>query len=79
MLPVVQALASGAIHGIADPIINSIASFSTGGRIDEPTLAVVCDATRLGGINREWVFRDEQLQQVVNSALNYQYNSMVQK
>lgn len=79
MLPAIQAIASGAIHGIADPIINRVASFSTGGRIDEPTLAVVGDASRLGGLNREWVFRDEQLQQVVNSALSYQNNSMARE
>ncbi len=79
MLPLVQGIASGAIHGIADPIIESIASFSTGGRIDEPTLAVVGDASRLGGLNREWVFRDEQLQQVVNSALSQQNNSMARE
>ena len=47
MIPAIQAMAGGVIHGVADPIINNLLSFSTGGRIDSPTMAVIGDAAKL--------------------------------
>jgi phage-related minor tail protein len=53
------------VNALASPIIDGLTSFATGGRIDQPTLAVIGDAARLGGNNREWVTNDKQLQTIV--------------
>jgi hypothetical protein len=47
-----------AVKAITDPIISAILSFSTGGRVDQPTMAIIGDDSRLGGRNREWFFND---------------------
>lgn len=73
LIPVMNATIGGAIRAITNPLIESVLSFSTGGditgRYDTPTLLQVGDASRLGGSNREWIFRDEQLQQTVQVAV----------
>lgn len=74
MIPAIQALAGGAIHAVADPILNNLLSFSTGGSIDSPTLALIGDGAKLGGSNKEWIFRDEQLKQTLQLALDSQSN-----
>lgn len=74
MIPLIQGLAGGAIHAIADPILNNLLSFSTGGSIDSPTLALIGDGAKLGGSNKEWIFRDEQLKQTLQLALDSQSN-----
>jgi len=53
------------VNALASPIIDGLTSFATGGRIDQPTVAVIGDASRLGGNNREWVTTDKQLQTIV--------------
>ena len=65
LAPVVTAGATALLN----PIINTLLSFPTGARFDEPTLAVIGDGNRLGGENREWLFRDEQLHQVLDWVL----------
>lgn len=55
----------GLVNALLAPVFNSLASFSTGGRVDQPTLALVGDASRLGGGNREWIFRDDQLRRIM--------------
>lgn len=67
-VPVITATINAAIKAITDPIISSILSFSTGGRIDQPTMAIIGDASRLGGRNREWIFNDSQLIATVQMA-----------
>lgn len=67
-VPVITATINAAVKAITDPIIKSILSFSSGGRVDNPTLAVVGDASRLGGRNREWIFNDSQLVATVQMA-----------
>lgn len=62
-----QTIAAG-VNALASPILNAIASFPTGGRFDEPTLALIGDGNRLGGLNREWLFRDDQLRSVISSS-----------
>lgn len=58
--PIIYATVSGAVNAIAQPLLQPL-SFATGGRIDQPTLAVVGDASKLGSQNREWIFSDPQL------------------
>ncbi len=67
-IPAVTATVSAAVKAITDPVISAILSFSTGGRIDQPTMAIIGDASRLGGRNREWIFNDSQLQATVQMA-----------
>jgi hypothetical protein len=63
------ALLTTGMNALLNPIINTLLSFPTGARFDEPTLAVIGDGNRLGGENREWLFRDEQLHQVLDWVL----------
>ena len=67
-IPVITAVVNAAVKAVTDPVISSILSFSSGGRIDEPTFALIGDATTLGGRNREWIFRDDQLIATVQMA-----------
>ena len=73
LIPEMNATIGGTVTAITSPMIESILSFSTGGDINgkynTPTLLQVGDASRLGGSNREWIFRDEQLQQTVQVAV----------
>lgn len=68
----VTGLLTGLVNAITDPVISEILSFSTGGRVDSPTIAVVGDAARLGGSNREWIFNDDQLLSVIGMSLRQQ-------
>lgn len=52
-----------------NPIINQLLSFPTGARFDQPTLALIGDGSRLGGSDREWLFRDDQLQQLLDMVM----------
>lgn len=67
LAPVIYATVSGLLNALAQPLLQPL-SYSTGGRIDDPTLAVVGDASRLGGRNREWIFNDSQLVATVQMA-----------
>lgn len=58
-------LISAALNAITQPIIDKLLSFASGGRVDSPTLFVAGDASRLGGRDREWIFRDDQLKLLV--------------
>ena len=78
--PVVAAALIGAsklameaiIKTILSSVTSKLLSFSTGGRIDNATLAVVGDASKLGGSNKEWIFRDDQLRMLVNDITTLQ-------
>ncbi|MBX3044847.1 MAG: phage tail tape measure protein [Candidatus Kapabacteria bacterium] len=68
--PGITAFVNVAISKILDPILSQITSFSTGGRVDEPTLAIVGDASRSrGGRDTEWITRDDQLMFIINLAI----------
>ncbi len=66
-----------AVNAIANPVISSLTSFATGGRIDQPTLAVIGDGAKLGSNNKEWIFRDEQLKKTINMANNQSNREVV--
>ena len=74
------AIAKSSLKAIISPLITSITSkllsFSTGGRIDSPTLALIGDGNRLGGDNKEWVFRDDQLRSLVEEVVDTQNNKI---
>ncbi|MDT8324992.1 MAG: phage tail tape measure protein, partial [Bacteroidota bacterium] len=64
----IAATIRGGINALLSPILNQILSFATGGRVDEPTLAVVGDAARLTGSNTEWILRDQDIREIVTLA-----------
>jgi hypothetical protein len=79
-VPALLAIAKSSLKAIISPLITSITSkllsFSTGGRIDSPTLALIGDGNRLGGDNKEWVFRDDQLRSLVEEVVDNQNNKI---
>lgn len=58
-----------AFTSLASVALQGMLSFASGGRVDSPTLAVVGDGARLGGPNREWIFTDDQLRQVMDEVV----------
>ncbi len=70
LIPAFQGIANAALGAILDPVLEGISSFSTGGRVDEPTLAIVGDASNSRtGDDTEWILRDDQLWTIVNEAV----------
>jgi len=70
LAPAMGSIINSLIMAIVTPVLNGLLSFSTGGRIDNPTMALIGDASKLGGRNREWVTNDKQLQQIVGMGAN---------
>ena len=79
LTPVITGVVQAGINAILTPTINSLTSFASGGRVDEPTLAVVGDGAKLGESNREWIFRDQQLQTVIYQAATAGNDDVVRK
>lgn len=76
----VTGVLTGLVSKILDPVISSITSFASGGRIDSPTFAMIGDAKRLGGSSdREWIFRDDQLWKLIASATAAQMRILTEK
>lgn len=63
-------LIEGLMNALLAPVLQGLLSFPTGGAVsfDKPTLVQVGDGARLGGINREYIFRDDQLRQVIRES-----------
>lgn len=70
-------LISLGIRGILNPILSSILAFPTGGVFTSPQLAMVGDASRLGGSNVEYLLRNDQLKAVINEAIRQNDNQVV--
>lgn len=64
----VAATIRGGINALLSPILSAILSFGTGGRVDDPTMAIVGDAAKYTGSNTEWILRDRDIQDIVNMA-----------
>jgi hypothetical protein len=47
---------------VTKPFISEILAFPTGAVFDQPTLVQVGDGNRLGGLNREYLLRQDQMQ-----------------
>lgn len=76
----VTGILSGIVSGLLDPVLSSLTSFASGGRIDSPMLALVGDASRLGGSSdREWILRDDQLWKIVAEATAAQTRMLMTK
>lgn len=71
LAPILKGVISSLIGRILDPILNNLLSFSTGGRVDQPTVAVVGDASKSRpGADTEWILRDDQITWIINQALS---------
>jgi hypothetical protein len=72
LVPLVYTAVSSGVNALAQPLLNSMSRMPTGGRFDEPTLVgntIIGDGSRLGGKNREWLFRDDQLISMITSTV----------
>lgn len=71
LLPVVTGVLRGAMDALLNPVLSSIASFSAGGRVDEPTIAIVGDASKARpGRDTEWILRDDQIETIMQKVVN---------
>mgnify|MGYP000530731079 CR=1 FL=1 len=78
-IPAIKGIISGAVNLILSPILDKLLSFAWGGRIDEPTLAIIGDKSRAGGsTDREWVLWDEHIIMIIDQALS-QYHKVMMK
>ena len=78
-IPAIKATVTGAVNAIASPVLNALTSFASGGRVDSPTLAIIGDGAKLGNSNREWIFRDDQLQQTIQMANELNNSSTIKR
>ncbi len=78
VVPMIKGLVSAGINSIMNPILSSLLSFSTGGRVDEPTLAWVGDASNSRpGADTEWILRDDQLRYIIKDVIQQNYDKLV--
>lgn len=73
-----MALIRAGVHAIIGPILSGITSFGTGGRVDQPTLALVGDAGRFTGSDTEWILRDKEIKAIVSSVTSAVADSLHQ-
>lgn len=68
--PLITAIVNSAISAIIRPITSSLLSFSTGGRVDSPQMALIGDAKKSGSFtNSEWIFNDKLLKMFTGSVI----------
>ncbi|MFA7327142.1 MAG: phage tail tape measure protein [Candidatus Kapaibacterium sp.] len=78
LLPIIKGLISGGVNRLLNPVLTQLTSFSTGGRVDSPTLAWVGDASNSRpGADTEWILRDDQIQFLLNQATSSIVNRLV--
>lgn len=70
-MAIAQQVISSAVKGLTDPIISSILSFSEGGSLqgayEQPTMLKVGDGIKSGNpYDREWVFNDRNIREIVS-------------
>lgn len=63
-LPAIKLAIGGAVSALLNPVLSSLTSFASGGRVDSPTMAVIGDAATANR-NTEWVMRDSDIQEIV--------------
>jgi hypothetical protein len=73
-IPIITAGVNAAVGALLNPILSGLTSFSTGGRVDTPTMAIVGDASNSrAGADSEWIFRDDQIQLMLGMVANKFY------
>lgn len=58
-----------AVKRITTPMIQGMLSFASGGIVEKPTMFVAGDGSKLGGINREYILRQDQLIKTVQMGI----------
>jgi TP901 family phage tail tape measure protein len=77
-IPLIKATITAAVNKIAGPILNSLTSFSTGGKIESPTVAMIGDASKSGSPrNTEWVMRDSDMMAYAMMAASISTGSVI--
>ena len=66
----ISALINSGISALLQPILSKVLSFSSGAVFTSPTLAVVGDASRLGGPNIEYLLRNDQMNALMREVLD---------
>lgn len=69
-IPAVTALVNAGVGKLVDIAAQPLLSFASGGFVDQPTIAMIGDGAKLGGRNREAIFRDDQLKQLIDITVN---------
>lgn len=78
LIPAIKGLANAGVNALLSPILSGLLSFSTGGRVDEPTLAWVGDASNSRpGADTEWIFRDDQIRLIMKQVVNEYKNELL--
>jgi TP901 family phage tail tape measure protein len=67
LIPALTGIINAALSAILDPVLASIASFSSGGEVNHPTLSIVGDAD--GSDSTEWIFNSKNLWHFVDEAI----------
>jgi hypothetical protein len=57
--PAIHALVSAGINALLNPIIRQLSTFATGGRVDQPTMALI------GEKETEWIVRDRDIERIL--------------
>ena len=73
----ISALINSGVNALLQPILSKVLSFSTGGVFTSPTLAMVGDASRLGGPNIEYLLRNDQMNALMREVLDRHDNKVV--
>jgi hypothetical protein len=68
-IPGITALVTQGVRAVTNPMLEQILAFPTGFVFDEPSLVQVGDGNRLGGLNREYLFRQDQLVQTLQNTI----------
>jgi|GEM_PF-2214302 len=79
LIPAIKGLANAGVSAILNPILSGLLSFSTGGRVDEPTLAWIGDASNSRpGADTEWVFRDDHIQYLMRKVASEYHKELLE-
>jgi len=78
LIPAIKGLANAGVNALLSPILSGLLSFSTGGRVDQPTLAWVGDASNSRpGADTEWIFRDDQIKYIMRKVVSDYHEKLV--
>lgn len=70
LIPAITGIVNAGVNALLNPVLSGLLSFSTGGRVDKPTLAIVGDASEARpGSNSEWILRDDQMRLIMKNVV----------
>jgi len=69
-------LMSAGVNAIVDPLLSNVLAFNTGSWVNQPTLALIGDAAKQGGDNKEAIVRSDQMQAIIQQAIEKYENKI---